>query len=66
MKEKSETTKKYVTISRIQEEFSVCRNTALRYATEGGAVIRIGRAIRVDREKFIAYLERVNNTDITE
>lgn len=46
-----------VTVAEAQKELSCCRNTVLKYAHDADAIIRIGRAIRVDLDRLLNWLE---------
>ncbi|SNU04656.1 hypothetical protein SAMN06297422_101199 [Lachnospiraceae bacterium] len=48
---------RYLTVPQIMSETNLCRGNVLRLAEEADALIRIGRAVRVNAERFYRYIE---------
>ena len=48
----------YLTVDQIQRQTNLCRATILRLATEAKAMLRIGKAIRINSEKLFKYMEK--------
>ena len=48
----------YLTVAQIQRQTNLCRATIIRLATEAKAMIRIGKAIRINSEKLFKYMEK--------
>ena len=47
---------RYKTVPQMMNETNLCRATVVRLAKEAGAYICVGRAVRVDSEKFFEYV----------
>ncbi len=47
---------RYRTIKQMMLDTNLCRATVVRLAKEAGAYIAVGRAIRIDSEKFFRYV----------
>ena len=43
---------RFQTIPQVARDYSVSENTIRRYAKECGAIRKLGRSVRIDREKF--------------
>ena len=54
------TTAKFVTVAEVCEQFSICRNTVIRFAKKANALLKIGRAVRIDLDKLTVWLETNN------
>lgn len=48
---------RYLTVPQIMSKTNLSRGLVIRLAEEAGAVIRIGRAVRINAEKFYKYVE---------
>ena len=49
---------RYRTVEDIVKDVNLCYDTVLRLASEAEAIIRVGRATRINAERFFDYLER--------
>ncbi len=49
---------RYRTIDDIVRDVNLCDTTVMRLASEAEAIIRVGRATRINAERFFDYLER--------
>ena len=49
-------TARYRTVKQMMDDTNFCRSTVVRLAKEAGAYISVGRTIRIDSEKFFAYV----------
>ena len=49
---------KYKTVDQIIADVNLCRNTVVRIAKDAGAYIHIGRAVRIESDKFFDYVAR--------
>lgn len=49
----------YRTIDQIMSETNLCRGTVMKIAEDADAVLRIGRAVRINAEKFYKYFELI-------
>ena len=49
---------KYRTVNQMMSDTNLCRGTVVKLATEAGAYIHIGRAVRIDAAKFFDYVEK--------
>ena len=48
---------RYRTVDSIARDVNLCNAQVLRLAREAAAVIKVGRATRINAEKFFTYLE---------
>ena len=49
---------KYRTVNQIMSDTNLCRGTVVKLATDAGAYMHIGRAVRIDADRFFDYVER--------
>lgn len=49
---------KYKTVDLVMKDTNLCRSNVIKLATEANALIRIGRAVRINAEKLYAYIDR--------
>ena len=49
----------YRTIDQIMRETNLCRGTVVKIAEDADSVLRIGRAVRINAEKFYKYFELI-------
>lgn len=47
----------FITVLTAMELISASRKTTMRVAEDAGAIIHIGRSVRIDREKFLNALK---------
>ena len=50
---------RYKTIDYVMKETNLCRSNVIKLATEANALIRIGRAVRINAEKLYTYIDQV-------
>lgn len=48
---------KYLTVPQVMSKTNLCRGNVLRLAEEADAILRIGRAVRINAEKLYKYIE---------
>ena len=48
----------YLTIPQVQQKTNLCRSTIMRLAAEANAMIRVGRAIRINSSKLLKYIDK--------
>lgn len=53
----------FFSITQMANDLNIGESTVRKVAVESGAYIRIGRCFRVNREKFLEYLERGADKD---
>ena len=49
---------RYKTVDMIIKETNLCRSRVMTLASEADAIIRIGRAVRINSDKFFKYVDR--------
>jgi hypothetical protein len=47
----------YRTVDQMMKETNLCRRKVMKLSEEAGAVIRIGRLIRIRADKFFGYVD---------
>ena len=48
---------KYRTVDSIIKEVNLCRGRVMEIAKDAGAIVRIGRAVRINSDVFFDYFE---------
>ena len=49
---------RYLTVKQMMAQSNLCRSKVMKMAEEAGAILRIGRLIRINYEKFFEYTDR--------
>ena len=49
----------YKTVDQMKQATNLCRSNVMKIANEAETVIRIGRAVRINSEKFYKYMDIV-------
>ena len=49
---------KYRTVDQMVEATNLCRGTVVRLAKEARAYLTIGRAVRIDSDRFFEHVEK--------
>ena len=49
---------RFRTVEMVMADVNLCRHWVVRIAKDAGAYIHIGRAVRIDTEKFFDYFTR--------
>lgn len=47
----------YRTVDQMMKETNLCRRKVIKLSEEAGAIIRIGRLIRIRADKFFEYVD---------
>lgn len=54
---------KYRTVDSIIKEVNLCRGRVMEIAKDAGAIVRIGRAVRINSDVFFDYFEAKFKSD---
>ena len=54
---------RYLTTEQMQKETNLCKDSVRKLAIEADALIKYGRAVRVNSGKFFSYLDREYKCD---
>ena len=49
---------KYLTVDQVMKQTNLCRGTVVRIAKEADSIRRIGRAVRINTDRFFTYFDK--------
>jgi hypothetical protein len=50
---------RFLTVKMASERYNICPNLIRSTARDGGALLKIGKSVRIDTEKLDKYLDKV-------
>lgn len=49
---------RYLTVEQVMNQTNLCRSTVVRIAKEADSIRRIGRAVRINADRFFTFFDK--------